>query len=83
MNADLNLESRMRSILSAVNTITIATAALVDESKGTSKDEVQDLQNQLAQEQLLTEQLQTQNTDIKQQLEREKEVVQHSKYEVA
>ena len=55
----------------------------MDESKGTSKDEMQDLQDQLAQEQLLTEQLQTQNTDIKQQLEREKELVQHSKDEVA
>ena len=83
LNADLNLESCMRSILSAVNTITTATTALVDESKGASKDEMHDLQEQLGQEQLLTEQLQTQNNDIKQQLEREKELVQHSKDEVA
>ena len=80
----LNLESRMRSILSAINTITTAITALVDESKGAIKDEMHDLQEQLGQEQLLiTEQLQTQNNDIKQQLEREKELVQHSKDEVA
>ena len=83
INADLNLESQMRSILSVVNTITNATAALVEENQSSSKDEVQELQNQLAQEQLLIEQLQTQNTDITQQLEREKELVQHFKDEVA
>ena len=80
---DLNLESHMRSILIAINTITTTTAALVKESKGASKDELQDLQEQLGQEQLLTGQLQTQNKDITQQLEREKELVQHSKNEVA
>ena len=83
LNVDLNLESRMRSILTAVNTITTATAALVEESKGASKDELHDLQEELGQEQLLTEQLQTQNNDIKHQLEREKELVQHSKDEVS
>ena len=66
MNLDLNLESRMRSILTAVNTITTATTALVEESQGASKDDLHDLQEQLDQEQLLTEQLQTQNDDIKQ-----------------
>ena len=83
LNADLNLESRMRSILSAVNTITTATAALVDKSKSSGKDEVQELQQQLAQEQLLKDQLQTQNNDITQQLECEKELVQHSKDKIA
>ena len=83
LHADLNLESRMRSILTAVNTITTATAALVEESQGASTDDLHELQEQLGQEQLLTEQLQTQNEDIKKQLEREQELVQHSKDEVA
>ena len=83
LNVDLNLESRMRSILTVVNTITTATATLVEESQGASKDDLQDLQEQLGQEQLLAEQLQTQNENIKQQLEREKDLVQHSKDEVA
>ena len=72
LNADLNLESRMRSILSVVNTITTVTIALVDEGKSSGKDEVQELQQQLAQDQLLIDQLQTQNIDITQQLEHEK-----------
>ena len=83
LNADMTLESRMRSILSAVNTITTATVALVEESKSSGKDEVQELHQQLAQEQLLKDQLQTQKNDITQQLEREKELVQHSKDEIA
>ena len=37
----------MRSILTAVNTITTATIALVEESLGASKDELQDVQEQL------------------------------------
>ena len=83
LNLDLNLDSCMRSILTAVNTITTATAALVEESQGASKDDLHDLQEQPGQEQLPTEQLQTQKDDIKQQLEREKELVQHSKDEVS
>ena len=82
-NVEVTLESRMRSILSVINTITIATKTLVEESKSSSsKDEVQELHQQLLQEKLLTDQLQTQKNDIMQQLEREKDLVKHSKDEI-
>ena len=82
-NADVQLEARVRTILSAVNTLTTATVALVEENKsGFSKHEVQELQQQLLQEKLLKDQLQTQQADLKQQLDREKELVSHSKQEV-
>ena len=68
LNADMTLDARMRSILAAVNTITTVTVALVEESKSNGNDEVQELHQQLAQEQLLKDNLQTQNNDITQQL---------------
>ena len=80
-NAKIQREARVKSILSAaVNTLTSVIAILVEENQSNvSKSEVQELQQQLLQEKRLKDQLQSQKADLKLQLDREKELVSHSK----
>ena len=78
-NPEVTVESRMRSILSAVNTITAATAALVEEGTNSGKDEIKELHQKFLQEKLLKDALQIQNDNLIQQLTREQELVKHSK----
>lgn len=82
-HVDVQLEARLRTILSAVNTLTTAIVALVEENKsGVSKTKVHELQQKLLQEKLLKDQLQSQQADLQQQLDREKELVKHFMQEV-
>ena len=60
-NVDVRLEARVWTILSAVNTLTTATVALIEENtSGSNKHEVQELEQQLLQEKLLKDQLHSQ-----------------------
>ena len=66
-HADVKREARVRSLLSAVNTITVVASALTHENsskQGATKEELQEVQQQMLQEKLLKDELITKNVDL-------------------
>ena len=80
LHAESQAEVRVRSILSAINTISKATVAMIDEAKPCDHEaEIQTLKDKVQQVTTAKEALEDQVIDLQQQLEREQRLVKHSK----
>ena len=79
LNAETQAEARVRTILSALNTISTATVSLIEEVKPCDHvNEIQELNEKVQKSTQVQETLEDQVIDLQQQLEREQRLVKHS-----
>ena len=80
LHAETQAEVRIRTILSAMNTLSNATISMMEDVKPCGhEDELQTLKDEIQKHMTDKDTLKAQVTDLQQQLEREQRLVQHTK----